>query len=127
VAAQVNGPVAGGTDTYPGALRVLVIDIPDAATGDVDRVMDVKVRVLGCKVVKTGGAGAAGNYYQLKNTADVITEEITGNLADTHSVEASDFVAATRNIDAGGTLRVTRTRAGGNAAAQLTVYMVPVA
>jgi len=127
LAEQVNGGVVTGTDDVAGPLRVLCIDVPDAATGNVDRVLPVKMRVVDAWLVKIGGAGNAANSYQLFNGPNAITGVITGDLADKQRVSAGDIDPAFQDIAHRGVLRVTRTKGGGNAACQFYVAMVPVA
>jgi hypothetical protein len=100
-----------------GAFEVVHrIDVADAATGDVDVTLTHKTRVIDVMVVKTGGAGAAGNTYQVKNGANAITNAIDGNVADKALRWAGEIDDAQHEIAANGTLRVTRTKVGGNAA-----------
>ncbi len=124
---QLNGGTVLGTDLFAGALRVLMITVPDAATGDVDRVLPVKMRVVDVQGVKTGGAGAASNTWTVKNGSTAITDAIDGNIADKVQFEALTIDDAQQDIAAGGTLRVSRAKSGGDASCLVYVYMVPVA
>lgn len=103
------------------------IDIPDAATGDVDVVLTHKTRVVEAWAVKTGGAGGAANTVQVKNGATAITDAMSINIADTLIVRAASIDDAQHEIAAAGTLRVTRTKAGGNAACIVYVLGLRVA
>lgn len=118
----VKVAVAANANTT-GALGVLHrIDIADAATGDVDVVLDHKTRVIDAWCVKTGGAGGAANTIQVKNGANALTDAMSINIADQAIARAGSIDDAQHEIAAGGTLRVTRTKAGGNAAC--TVYVL---
>lgn len=127
VAAMVNGGTVTGTDLWAGPDRVLMIDIPDAATGDVDRVLPTKLRVIDVWGFKTGGAGGAANTVQVKNGATAITDAISTNIADNVRFTCGTRDDAQQDIAAGGTLRITRTKAGGNAACVVFISFVPVA
>ncbi|RJQ04826.1 MAG: DUF2190 family protein [Bacillota bacterium] len=100
------------------------IDIADAATGDVDTVLTHKTRVLDVWAVKTGAAGGAANTVQAKNGANAITNALDINVNDQTVVRAGTIDDAQHEIAAGGTLKITRTKAGGNAAC--TVYVLGV-
>jgi hypothetical protein len=119
--------VSSANSAVPGIPLVHRITIPDAATGSVDVVVTHKIRVLDAWIVKTEGNGASGNSYQIKNGNDAISDAIDGNVNDTAIARAATINDATYGISAGGTLRVTRTRAGGNAAAIVCVLCVRVA
>lgn len=108
-------------NTAPGTLVTHVVAVPDAATGDVDVVITDKIEVIDVVVQKQGGAGGAANTVQVKNGANVISDAISINIADTTLARAATIDDAQSTIAAGGTLRVTRTKAGGNAAALVTV------
>lgn len=112
-----NAASLAANATTPGLLVLFRTAIPDDVTGDVDIVVVPKVRVVDAWVVKTGGAGNAGNSYQLKNGATAITDAIDGDLADTAIKRAGTIDDAQHVIAAAGTLRWTRTKAGGNAQA----------
>lgn len=111
------------SNTAPGVLVTHVVPVPDAATGDVDVVLTDKIEVLDVLVQKQGGAtGAFANTIQVKNGAAVISDAISINgTADGGLVRATNIDDAASVIAAGGTLRVTRTKAGGNAQCLVTV------
>lgn len=118
VAAVADANVIGGV---PVLHR---IDVADAATGDVDVTLTYKTRVVEAWAVKTGANGGAANTIQVKNGANAITDAMSININDTLIVRAASIDDAQHEIAAGGTLRVTRTKAGGNAAC--TVYVLGV-
>lgn len=103
------------------------IDVADAATGDVDVTLTHKTRVTDVWVVKTGGAGGAANLVQVKNAATAITDDMDINVADKAVVRAATIDDASHEIAAAGTLRITRTKAGGNAACIVYVLGIRVA
>lgn len=116
-----NANVVGG---IPVIFR---IDIADAATGDVDVVSTHKVRVIDAWAVKTANAGGAANTIQVKNGANAITDAMSININDQAIVRAASIDDAQHEIAAGGTLKVTRTKAGGNAACIVYVSALRVA
>jgi hypothetical protein len=104
-----------------------IIDVPDAASGDVDTVLTHKTRVTDVRVVKTAGAGAASNTIIVKNGATAITDTLDMNVADKVVVRAGTIDDASWEIAAAGTLRVSRAKSGGNAACKVIVTGVRVA
>ncbi len=117
--ARLNGAAVAdvAANNVIGGIPVLFrITIPDAATGDVDVVSTHKILVTDCWAVKTGGAGGAANTVQLKNGSNAITNALDINVNDQTVVRAGTIDDARHEVAAGGTLKVTRTKAGGNAA-----------
>jgi hypothetical protein len=108
--------------TSPGALVVHTFLVPDAATSDIDIVVTDKIEVIDVQCIKRNGAGA-GNTMQIKNGATAISDAIACAVDDT-STRAGTIVdgAGTNVIAAGGTLRLTATRAAGTRNALVTVY-----
>lgn len=84
--------------------------VPDAATGDIDIIVGDKVEVVDV-IVRKDGAGA-GNTYQVKNGATAISDAIAGAV-DKTITRAGTIDTAQNVIAAGGTLRLTATRAAG--------------
>lgn len=103
------------------------IDVPDGATGDIDVVLTHKTRVIDAHVVKTVANGGAVNTVQVKNGANPITDAMSININDQAIARAASIDDAQHEIAAGGTLRVTRTKAGGNAACIVYVRGIRVA
>lgn len=103
------------------------IDIADAATGDVDTVLTHKTRVIEAWAVKTGANGGGANTVQVKNGSTAITDAMSININNTLIVRAASIDDAQHEIAAGGTLRVTRTKAAGNAACIVYVLGIRVA
>jgi hypothetical protein len=112
-----------------GVEGVLILDIPDAASGNVDFTsLPFKIQVLGGSYIKTGGAGNAGNSMVVHN--GTTGNAITGSL---NSATDKDVVAITSlddaywEIAANATVRVVTVKAGGNNAARLVLRYVRVA
>ena len=112
---NVAASVANGTD---GAIPVLFrTSLADAATADYSITVPFAVRVVEFWIVKTAGNGAASNTVTLKNAANAITDSLDANVVDTTIVRAGTIDDARHELAAGGELRVTNTKSGGNAAA----------
>jgi len=96
--------------TYPGIPVRMMVDVPDAATGNIDIVIDKAMRVVDVKVVKTGGAGGASDTIQVLESTNAISDALDINVADQVIVRASTIDDANWDIAAAGTLRITRTK-----------------
>jgi hypothetical protein len=108
--AQANSPMGG-------AAFWIRVAVGDAATGDVlVSPLCCQVRVIDVVVLKTAAAGGAANTIQVKNGASPITDAISINIADQAIARPTTIDDAFHDILAGGTITVTRTKAGGNAA-----------
>jgi hypothetical protein len=96
--------------------------IADGATADVDFVLAEKFEILDVAVIKTGGAGQASNTIQLKTSGGTaITDAIATTGADKTVTRMGTLDDAANVIASGGTLRVTRTKAGADASAIVVV------
>jgi hypothetical protein len=109
------------TQTAAGIPEVYVFNIADVATADYDRVVDQKFEVTDVVVHKIG-AGAA-NTAQVKNAATAITDAIAAAV-DKAVTRAGTIDDAQSTILAGGTLRVTATKAAGSGAMKVFVFGV---
>ena len=111
-----GGAVAPLADaaTVAGIMLVHRIDVADAATGNVDVTLTYKERVIDAWLVKTGGAGGASDTIQVKNGATAVSDAMSINVAQKAVVRAATIDDAAWEIAAGGTLRVTRTKASAN-------------
>jgi hypothetical protein len=115
-------------DSIIGGLPVVhVIDKADGASGDKDVILTHKTRILRVEVIKTAGAGAATNTLTVKNADDAITDALDMNVADKVIVHPTTIDDAYWEVAAGGTLRVSHTKAGGNSACKVVVHGVRVA
>lgn len=93
-----------------GLMLVYSIAVPAGATGDVDVTVTHKVRVTDIWLVKRNAAGGGIGTIQVKNSASAISDAMSINVADNVVVACATIDDATRDVPAGGTLRVTRTR-----------------
>jgi hypothetical protein len=114
---QTNNQV----DPYP--YLVYTFAVPDAATGDIDIVVSRKIEVIDVVCQKQNGAGAA-NTMQVKNGANAISDAIAC-ATDNAITRAGSIDDAQSTINAGGTLRLTATRAAGTRNALVTVLCLP--
>jgi hypothetical protein len=110
-----NGTLAGMPVIYTFA-------VPDAATSDIDIVVNDKIEVLDVICRKDSGAGA-GNTMQIKNGATAISDAIACAV-DKTITRAGTIDVASNTIAAGGTLRLTATKAAGTRTATVTVIAV---
>lgn len=121
------GNLAEG-DLQFGPAALLVFDIPDGATGNVDFVNTEKFAVVDAFVINNGASGANANTIQVDNGTG--GTHITDAISINNKV-AGDIVRAAnlinRTINAGSTIRVVRTRAGGVAAAKVVLLGYPIA
>ena len=111
----VAGVIAG---SIPQPI-LLALSCPDAATANLDFVLpaDMGLTIIDAWAVKTGGAGGAANTVQVQTGASaVIASEMDLNIADAVIARALTIDDATAVIAAGGTIRLDRVKAGGNAA-----------
>ena len=105
----------------PGIPVALVFAVPDAVTGDIDIVVTEKIEVIDVICRKDAGAGA-GNTMQVKNGATAISNAIACDTDKTITRAGTIDVTASANvIAAGGTLRLTATKAAGTRTATVTV------
>lgn len=110
-----NAPGEGGlprpgrldslTQVHGVAPIIFVFSVGNAA-GDVDKIMPYKIRVIDAWAVKTA-TGGASDTVQVKNGATAITDALDLNVADKVVVRAGTIDDASRDVAAGGTLRVT--------------------
>lgn len=112
--------------TGVGALLVYTRQIADAATADYDVVITEKVEIIDVIVQKRStAAGSNANTVQVKNAGNAISNAISINgAADQAIVRAGSIDDSQSTIDAGGTLRVTVTKAGGDAAVGVQIIAV---
>lgn len=124
IAAANVATVADGAFGVPVLYR---LDIADAATANYDLTTTFKVRVIDAWTVKTANAGGAANTVQVLSTAASITDAMSINVNDEAITRAATINDANAEIASGGKLRVTVTKAGGNAACIVYVSCVKVA
>lgn len=120
-------PKVADGDTVGGIPTLLTFNIPDGATGDYDLVPDHKIEVLDVLVHKrSAGAGSNANTVQVKNVASVISDAISINVNQDVVARAAKITAANSVIDpaAGGKLRVSTVKIGGDAACFVVVTAI---
>lgn len=118
---------AATVNSIEGAIPVTyLVAIADAASGDVDLAVPVAIRVTDVKATKTAGAGAASNTITVKNATTAITDAMDMNVADKVIVRAATLDDAAWSLAAGGTLRVSWAKSGGNSAASVEIRAVRV-
>lgn len=129
--ASVTPLAAAGAlaNTNMGIEGILILDVPDAASGNVDfTALPFKIQVTGIFYIKTGGAGNAGNSVTVHNgtTGNAITSTIN-NATDAGVASPATIEDAYWEIAAAATIRVVTVRAGGNNACRLVIRYVRVA
>lgn len=118
----VNRLTVNDNAVEPAIQSVVTFNVPDAATADIDIVLATKFEVIDVICVKRGGAGA-GNTMQIKSGATAISDAIACAVDDAVTRAASIVDGAGTNvIPAGGTLRLTATRAAGTRTCQVFVH-----
>lgn len=105
----------------PGSPIVYVFEIPDAATADYDKVLTDKSEVYDVTVIKS--IAGAGNTAQVKNLATAITDAIAAAV-DKAVTRAGTIDRAQSVVLAGGTLRITFTRAAGSGLCRVFVLAI---
>lgn len=112
--------VPAGTTT-PGLIVGIPVPITGSATADFDTILAEKFEVLDV-ICRKDGAGA-GNTITVKNLATAISDAIVF-ATDKAKTTAGTIDTASNVIAAGGTLRVTATRAAGTVVGLVTVIGV---
>lgn len=103
-----------------GGIPLLFRVAAAALTGNVDVIMDAKVRVIDAWCIATA-AGGAGDTVTVSNGATAITDAMDLNVADKVLVRAASIDDAAHEIAAAGTLRVA-----GASAVNAQVYVLAV-
>lgn len=105
-----------------GSLEVVyVYNIADAATANYDIIVDEKIEVFDVRVIKS--AAGAANTAQLFNGATAISDAMAAAV-DKTVTRCATLDPAQVVVAAGGTLRVTFTRAAGSGACKVFVNAV---
>ncbi|HEU4727683.1 MAG TPA: hypothetical protein VFT22_07335 [Kofleriaceae bacterium] len=120
VNADYLGRLTVSDQAVPSVLTCIPFTVSDAATSDIDVVMTEKFEVVDVVCIKRNGAGA-GNTMQIKNAATVISDAIAC-ATDNAVTRAASIDDASSTIAAGGTLRLTATKAAGTRNAQVFVW-----
>jgi hypothetical protein len=117
----VNAPLAPAVSAS-GALIVIPIDIPDAATQTYSYVNAEKLEVIDVIVVKDGAG--AGNTIQLKTSAGTAISDAIAAAVDKAKTSAGTLDKAQRTIAAGAGFQITATKAVGSMAAQVFIHAI---
>lgn len=107
-----------------GVPLVAMFEIPDAASADYDIAVPEAIEVLDVLAQKTGANGGAANTVQVKNAANAISDALSLNINDQALARAAAINDANSRIAAGGTLRLSTVKAGGNAACKVKVTYI---
>ena len=124
IAPIVDGATAGG---IPVRFTYL---IADAASADYDIIVDSQIEVVDVEVLKTGGAGGAANTVQVKQVTvpggvvTTISDAMSINVNQDAIVRPTVRTQANATIPAGGKLRASIVKAGGNAACEVIVHAI---
>jgi hypothetical protein len=97
-----------------GALEIMAILLPDAATADYDYVVPHKMEIIDVTVIKD--AAGAANTLTVKNGAGTAISDAIAAAVDKAVTRAGTLDKATRVLAAGAVLRLTNTRAAGSSA-----------
>jgi hypothetical protein len=114
----------------PGVLKALTFAVADGVTANVDFVLAQKVRIVSAAFHKNTAAGGSGDTIRLANgaTTNYICGAIANEVAANTVTAASTIVSTYSTIDAGGTLRIIRTKASaGNVGGWVELTVVGVA
>lgn len=95
-----------GSTTGAGMIPVIIRIPATLLTGDIDVIIDNKIRVVDVWAVGTG-TGAAADTLVVKNLTNAISSVLDMNIADTTIARTTTLDDAYTDIEAGGTLRVT--------------------
>lgn len=106
----------------PGTIVPFVFVVPDAATSDIDIVVNDKIEVIDVICRKDSGAGA-GNTMQIKKGASAISDAIACAV-DKAVTRAGTIDVANNQLNPNDTLRLTATKAAGTRTATVTVLAV---
>ena len=112
----------------PAPMQIHIIDVPDAATGDVDVVFTQKERIVQIEVIKGASAGGTDDTITVKKGSTAITNAMSIDVAAKTVVRPTTFDTAQWEIAAAGTLKITRTKvSAANTACKVILHTVLVA
>jgi len=100
--------------TIAGIPVTVAILLPDAATADYDYITQDKIEIIDVTVIKD--AAGAANTLQVKNGSGTAISDAIAAAVDKAVTRSGTLDKATRVIAAGGTIRLTNTRAAGSSA-----------
>lgn len=117
-----NRLIATADALDPSIETTFEFSVADGATADLDFVIANKFEIREVLIEKRGGAGGAVNTIQVQTGGGVaITDAISINIADNTLARSATVDDANSTIAAGGTLRIRRVKAGGNAQCSVLV------
>lgn len=110
----------------PGIQSVVMMSIADAASAIYDFTLPFKCEVLDAQVIQVG-AGNAGNSVTIKNAAGTAITNAMNSSTDKGVSRPSTVDHANNSIAAGAVVKVDVVKAGGSAAVEVYLTIVPVA
>lgn len=110
----------------PGIQSVVMMSIADAASAIYDFTVPFKCEVLDAQVIQIG-AGNAGNSVTIKNAAGTAITNAMNNTSDKGVSRPSTVDHANNSIAAGAVVKLDVVKAGGSAAVEVYLTIVPVA
>ncbi len=121
-----NGAETKAFDDAKSVVQVMAITVPNAATGNVDTELEQDLKVIDAYLVVTGTNGSNANTIQLRNgTTNALTDAMSTNGKSANDiVRADELVPARQAFEAGDTLRIVRTRAGGENSCVVYVHYI---
>ena len=126
VAVLTNAAGAGtATAITPGVQVIMGMSIADAATATYDFTLPFKCEVLDAQVIQVG-AGNAGNSVTIQNAAGTPITNAMNNTADKGVSRPTTIDHANNTIASGAVVKVAVVKAGGAAAVEVYLTVVPV-
>lgn len=110
----------------PGIQSVIMVSIADAASAVYDFTVPFKCEVLDAQVIQVG-AGNAGNSVTIKNAAGTAITNAMNNTSDKGVSRPTTIDHANNTIASGAVVKVDVVKAGGSAAVEVYLTIVPVA
>lgn len=118
---NVSAAVAGGASYTPAVLAAIDIAIPDAATTTYTYTVTNKMEIVDV-IVRKDGAGAANTIQVLDGSSAAISDAIAAAV-DKTVTRAGTIDTAKNVVAAGGTFKITATRAAGTMLANVTILV----
>lgn len=116
-----NAAVSPAT-TGSGALVVIPVDIPDAATATYSYTNSEKLEIIDVIVIKD--TAGAGNTIQVKDSTGTAISDAIAAAVDKTVTRAGTLDKAKRTLAAGAGFQITATRAAGSMAAQVFIHAI---
>lgn len=127
--ATVKAGAAAFVSTDMAFVGCIVVDVPNAASGNVDlTALPFKILVTDVTYIKQGGAGDAGNSITVHNGTggNAITDALN-SATDTAVVRAGTLNDAYTEVAAAATIRLVTVRNANNNAARIIINYIRVA